>query len=185
MHKDSLFSTFVLIALGILVIMVLHEWDSDTDTEDDKIIDSPAVILESFSADVFDDRGLLQYHISADKLLQYDHINETVVQSPRLELRDPELVWNIKATQGHITESGRRIHLFDGVVAQHHKGEKILLKTEELYYQSSREILEIPVPASIEHELGSTRAGRLRADIKQGILELSDHVESIYKPGLR
>jgi len=185
MHKDGLFSAFVLIALGILVIMVLHEWDSDTGNEDGKVIESPAIILESFAADVFDDNGLLQYHISADKLLQYDHINETVVQSPRLELRDPELVWDINAARGKVTENGRRIHLSDGVVAQRHQGEEILLKTAELYYQPSREILEIPVPVSIEHQLGSTRAGRLTANIKQGILELSDHVESIYKPGLQ
>lgn len=182
MNRDAALSAAGLIVLGLVVLLALHQWeDRDRITDAEERPETPALILDGVAAESFSDSGLLRYRLRSQQAMHFDGDSRTEVTSPLLELRDPELLWEITAQRGHVEDNNARVRLVESVHARHHR-EDLEVETSEVHYRPADEILWMPSAVVIRHPLGTIRAGSLEANLVTGYLELRQSVESRYVP---
>ncbi len=182
MNRDVLLSAAGLILLGLVVLLALHQWEErDRLTDAGEQPETPALILDGVAAESFSESGLLRYRLRSQQAMHFDGDSRTEVTGPLLELRDPELLWEITARRGHVEDNNRRVRLVENVHARHHR-EHLEVETSEVHYRPADEILWMPSSVVIRHPSGTIRAGSLEADLITGHLELRQSVESRYEP---
>ncbi len=74
MKRQGLLSATGILLLGLVMLMTLHEWDSTLPGQDNAVLEAPAIIADNVTARAFSEEdGSLQYHLTADNLVQFDH----------------------------------------------------------------------------------------------------------------
>ena len=182
MRKQGLLSLTGIALLGLIVLMTLHEWDYRSGASSELRPDVPTLLLEQMSAVRHQPDGRPQYALSAESLAWYEVTSRSEMSQPRVEMFGNTANWLVRANQGNMRESEKRIELKGDVRASRGGPEPLSLRTETLVYHAAQERLEIPVPVSIQHEGGRTRAGKLDADLKKGVIEIRGGVETRYVP---
>lgn len=181
MKREGLLSATGVLLLGIIALLTLHEWEDRVPGLSRQQIEAPALIIEGMRAEAFTASGALQYRLSAGEVIQFDHDNSMRITTPQLELRSPELTWEIHAEQGAMVDDGRLVTLSQGVNARYLAGDQPLtIQTGELQYRPRDEQLSVPGSVEIVHTGGHTRAGALDADLRTGLIQLRNRVESHY-----
>ena len=72
MKRQGLLSATGILLLGLVMLMTLHEWDSALPGQDNAVAMAPAIIADQVSARAFSEKdGSLQYHLTADSLVQF------------------------------------------------------------------------------------------------------------------
>ena len=85
MKRQGLLSATGILLLGLVMLMTLHEWDSALPGKDNAVAMAPAIIADQVSARAFSEKdGSLQYHLTADSLVQFDHNPLTKMQAPEI-----------------------------------------------------------------------------------------------------
>ena len=182
MKKQGLLSLTGIALLGLIVLMALHEWDYRSETSAEQRPDVPTLVLEQMSAVRHKPDGNVQYELSAASLAWYEATSRSEMLEPKVEMFGNTASWLVRANQGNMRESEKRIELTGDVRANREGPEPLNLRTETLVYHAAEERLEIPVPVSIQHVGGKTRAGKLDADLKKGVIEIRGGVETHYVP---
>ena len=178
MKRQGLLSATGILMLGLVMLMTLHEWDSTLPGQDNAVLEAPAIIADNVTARAFSEEdGSLQYHLTADNLVQFDHNPLTEMQAPVLVMANDKGSWTIVSEQGVVQENGDLI-VFSGDVKARNQQQKITLDTQELRFRSDTNIASSPGSVDLEFESGKTRAGALEADLDKGILTLEKGVKS-------
>src|SRR5690606_5911006 len=118
----------------------------------------------------------------ASGLTWFEASDRSALDAPSVEMFGNKGRWLIESKQGEMRQSEKIIDLQGQVLAQREGESPLLLETEHLIYQVDQERLQIPVAATVTHEGGQTRAGKLDADLKNGILTMRNGVETRYAP---
>ena len=181
-RNQGILSAIGLITMAAIMLLALNEWRDRPGPAGPEREPPPALIVENVSARTFTPEGHLQYDMRAERIIELDARNETRVDNPRLALHDPELSWEVSASEGQIRNRGREVTLQGNVEARDHGPEGLLIRTETLIYDSTEDRLHGPEEVRITHPGGETRAGGLEADTAGGVLELKQQVESRYDP---
>jgi lipopolysaccharide export system protein LptC len=162
MKRQGLLSATGILLLGLVMLMTLHEWDSALPGQDNAVAMAPAIIADQVSARAFSEKdGSLQYHLTADSLVQFDHNPLTKMQAP-------------------VQEDGDLIS-FLGKVNVNNPIQKMTVNTEELHFNSDTNIATTPGDVEMRFDSGQTRAGALEADLNKGVLELKKGVKSEFE----
>ena len=73
MKRQGLLSATGILMLGLVMLMTLHEWDSTLPGQDNAVLEAPAIIADNVTARAFSEEdGSLQYHLTADNLVQFE-----------------------------------------------------------------------------------------------------------------
>lgn len=72
--------------------------------------------LEDFTTRRFDEDGQLQYLLSGQSLSHYPQDDRAEIVEPRLQWREPDLLWSMRASGGRLTRSPDVVTLLDDVV---------------------------------------------------------------------
>lgn len=183
MKRDLLLSAAGLLLLGLVVLgaIRLQEDRDRTAPDPNKVVERPALILDTVVAETFGARGTLAYRLFSDHARRFDHEERTLLTTPHLQLHDEGLDWEIRARDGALEAGGKRVHMRQEVQARH-LPHRLELETSELVYFLESERLEAPAPLRMTHPSGVTRAGAMEVDLASGIMELRASVESRYEP---
>lgn len=181
MKRQGLLSATGILLLGLVMLMTLHEWDSALPGQDNAVAMAPAIIADQVSARAFSEKdGSLQYHLTADSLVQFDHNPLTKMQAPVLIMANDKGSWTITSEQGIVQEDGDLIS-FLGKVNVNNPIQKMTVNTEELHFNSDTNIATTPGDVGMRFDSGQTRAGALEADLNKGVLELKQGVKSEFE----
>ena len=83
MKRQGLLSATGILMLGLVMLMTLHEWDSTLPGQDNAVMMAPAIIADDVTARAFSEKdGTLQYHLTADNLVQFDPVSYTHLTLP-------------------------------------------------------------------------------------------------------
>ena len=178
MKRQGLLSATGILLLGLVMLMTLHEWDDSLPGQELAEETAPAILATGVTARAFNDKdGKLQYLLTADDLVQYDHSPRTEMQNPTLEMSNDKGRWTITSTNGTVQNNGDLI-IFAGDVKALNPLQKIELDTQELQFNSEANIATSPGEVELRFENGQTQAGALEADLDKGILSLEQGVKS-------
>ncbi|MAX55270.1 MAG: LPS export ABC transporter periplasmic protein LptC [Alcanivoracaceae bacterium] len=178
MKRQGLLSATGILLLGLVMLMTLHEWDDSLPGQDLAVETAPAILATGVTARAFSEKdGQLQYHLTADDLVQYDHNPLTEMKNPALEMSNDKGSWTITGADGTVQNNGDMI-IFAGDVKARNPQQKIELDTQELRFNSEENIATSPGEVELRFENGQTHAGALEADLDKGILSLEQGVKS-------
>ena len=178
MKRQGLLSATGILLLGLVMLMTLHEWDDSLPGQDLAVETAPAILATGVTARAFSEKdGTLQYHLTADDLVQYDHNPLTEMNSLALKMSNEKGSWTITSASGTVQNNGNLI-IFDGDVQARNPQQKIELDTQQLRFNSEQNIATSPGDVDLRFENGQTRAGALEADLDKGILSLEQGVKS-------
>jgi len=180
--RQGLLSLTGIALLGLIVLMTLHEWDYSSAPPAPDRPDVPTLILDQMHASRHKANGTLQYRLDAANLAWFQASNRSEMQAPEVEMFGNTARWLVQANQGNMRESEKRIELQGNVRAERDGVEPLSLQTERMIYHAAEERLEIPVAVQIRHQGGRTRAGKLDADLRRGVIEIRGGVETRYVP---
>ncbi|MCH8544329.1 MAG: LPS export ABC transporter periplasmic protein LptC [Alcanivorax sp.] len=182
MNSQGVLSAIGVTLMAAIVLLVLHEWRDMPALADDERELPPALIVHGVQARAFDPEGLLQYDMRAERIMEMDATGQTLVERPHLSMFNPELVWEVTADEGDISDRGRHVVLRGTVEARGHGPDAMLLESQELIYESQLEQLRSPGKVRITHPAGTTEAGAMEANMADDTLHLQQRVESRYDP---
>ncbi|MZR62504.1 LPS export ABC transporter periplasmic protein LptC [Alcanivorax sp. DP30] len=178
MKRQGLLSATGILLLGLVMLMTLHEWDSNLPGEDQAVLTAPAIVATKITARAFsEENGELQYHLIADNLVQYDHNPLTEMTQPQLAMSNSQGTWTITSENGTVQQNGKLI-VFSGAVETRNRDQKIEMDSDELRFNSDTNVATSPGDTILRFESGETRAGALEADLDKGVLSLDQGVES-------
>ena len=181
MKRQGLLSATGILLLGLVMLMTLHEWDSTLPGQDNAVMQAPAIIADDVTARAFSEKdGTLQYHLTADNLVQFDHNPLTEMEAPVLVMANDKGSWTITSEQGTVEDNGDLI-TFLGKVNVDNPTQKVNLDTDELRFNSDTNIATTPGDVEMTFDSGQTRAGALEADLDKGILNLKQGVKSEFE----
>ncbi len=182
MKSSGLFSAIGVLALCLLAIMLLNEWDGRLPMEEDKAKLAPLIIAENISGKTFTEQGFIEYELQAQELVEKDAENTTEFIRPDVHIfqQQKKPQWHITSQHAHYTGANSILTLTGEVLAQQLEETNFTIATESLTYYSKEELIRSPVPVRITQGPNITTAGGLKADAKTGLLDLFTPVESHY-----
>lgn len=183
--RQGLLSLTGIALLGLIVLMTLHEWDYALPDGRAPRDDVPSMVLEGIRAVSHQEDGTPEYRVAAASLTFYENSQRSQLTDPQIELFGRQGRWEVQAEQGQMDQVRKIIELDGNVKASRHGAQPVSLSADHLIYHADEERLQIPVPTHIMHEGGETRAGRLEANLREGLLVMQEGVETRYVPPAR
>lgn len=181
MKRQGLLSTTGLALIVLIIGLTLHEWEDQVPLGEEREPRGPALVVEGARAHSFNEHGALRYRLIAESLNRFEKQQRTDMTAPRVEVFQTDQRWTVNADTGVLEGPDNDLLLRGNVQAVRHDGETLRLTTTTLNYLPSRNLVRAPQAVLIEHVGGTTRAGRLEADIGTGTLMLENRVESRYE----
>ncbi|MDF1781600.1 MAG: LPS export ABC transporter periplasmic protein LptC [Alcanivoracaceae bacterium] len=182
MKRQGILSLTGVALLGLIVLMTLHEWDYSSATNTAQREDLPTLVIEQMSAIRHNPDGTPQYRIKAQGLTWFEVTDRSELENPDVEMFGNKARWLVTAEKGEMRQTEKQIDLRGSVRAKRTGDDPLSIVTEHLVYHTSEQRLVIPTSVKIEHIGGRTKAGKLDADLKQGIIKIRGGVETRYAP---
>lgn len=178
MKRQGLLSASGVILLGLIVLMTLHEWENPLEPDREAFLNAPLIIADNITAKAYaPNTGHVQYNLKADHLEQYQRQALTQLTNPDLSMENKNGTWTIRSQRGEVRDDGAIIVFMDQVKA-HSMTNGVDLTTDELRYLNKENRVVAPGDLTLRHRDGSTRAGRMEADLTSGKMTLGQGVVS-------
>lgn len=180
-------SWLILLPAAVLAA-ALGYWNIGTDSPKRGIADSDDTTIDFYMTNShtvqLNSEGLLHYEFAAERV---DHVQETDVSlmtRPDLLLhRGSELPWHIRGLRGEAGPDGNEIQLFDDVRVERTdaRGRPFLLTTQHLTYLPDTDHAFTDLAVRIDSAQGVTTAKGMKAQLKQGTMQLLSTVRGKYE----
>jgi lipopolysaccharide export system protein LptC len=153
-----------------------------------ELADAPALHMRDATIVQYREDGTLSYRLLAERLRHYDDEQRTNLERPRLTLEGDgaEPPWKLRAARGFVTRvapttgagAGEEVvYLRDAVHMEQNQanGQYLRLDTSALDYYPERRYAETDRDVMIDTDIGRTRAGGLKCELREGLLYLSSN----------
>lgn len=182
MRSRGVFSTIGFLALCLVVITLLNEWDGSLPSDASEAQLAPLIIAENITGKTFTPNGQIEYLIHAQQLLEKDADNTTELTLPDVYIyqQQDSPAWHITSHQAKYTGALSELILTGEVIAKQLEGEPLSIESDTITYLSKQERISTNQPVLIKQGPNTTTAGGMQADAKTGILNLLNRVESRY-----
>ena len=186
----------VVLSSLLLAFALSINWVMDESEEQDDEIprNEPDIYMLNASIEQFNDEGMLQHRIDADRFTHFPLTNLTTMKSPAMALAHSERQspWNITAKEGRILPASdyreEVIELWTNVVAARSgaEGRFVNIQTDSLTIYPERDYLETDAKVFIDNETGRTTAAGMKAYLDAGRFMFystaDDRVTTIFLP---
>lgn len=182
MKSSGLLSALGVLALCLMTIMLLNEWDGRLPSEKAEIKLAPLIIADNVTGKTFSDEGLLEYKIHAQQLIEKDADNITELIQPDVHIyqQNEQPQWHVTSREARYTGAQSELLLSGDVTAQQLVAERMIIEGETMIYLSKQEQVSSQDPVRIQQGNNITTAGGMQADAATGVLDLFTPVESRY-----
>lgn len=182
MRHNGVFSAIGFLAVCLVVITLLNEWDGSLPTDTSEARLAPLIIAENITGKTFTPQGQMEYLIHAQQLIEKDADNTTELTQPDVYIyqQQDSPTWHITSHQAKYTGALSELTLTGEVIAKQLEGDSLSMESDTLTYLSKQERLSTNQPVLIKQGPNITTAGGMQADAKTGIVDLLNRVESRY-----
>lgn len=182
MKSSGLFSAIGVLALSLLTLMLLNEWDGRLPSDKAKAKIAPLIIAYNITGKNFTPEGYLEYRVHAEQLIENDADNTTELVQPDVHIfqQDSRPQWHITSRNALYTSRQNQLTLSGDVYAQQLDAERLSIESDAITYFSKQERISTQHPVRVKQGANITTAGGMQADANTGILELFSPVESRY-----
>lgn len=182
MKSSGLFSAIGVLALCLITLMLLNEWDGRLPSDKDKTELAPLIIAYHVTGNTFAPSGHLEYRIHAEQLIEKDADNITELIQPDVHIyqQNKEPQWHITSHNALYVGNHSELTLSGDVVAQQLGAEQLSIESDTMTYLSKQERVSTNSPVRVKQGPNTTTAGGMHADASTGILDLFSPVESRY-----
>lgn len=183
MKRQGLLSLTGILLMVMLALLTMHEWERvvPDGSATDQSNPPPALQLSGVTGRSFDEQGTLSFELDAGQLEWIESEGLSRITDPDLRLPLEQGEWLISAARGTVEEAADRISLEGQVTARRAGNMSLTLETERLDYLTRVEQVHTPAVRILSGQ-GRISAGRLKADLRTQVLELSEGVETRYVP---
>jgi len=180
--SSGLFSAIGVLALCLITIMLLNEWDGRLPSDKDQATLAPLIIAYKVTGNTFAPSGHLEYQVHAEQLIEKDADNTTELIQPDVHIfqqnQKPE--WHITSQNALYVGERSELTLSGDVFAQQLSDEPLSIESDTITYLSKQERVSTTHPVRVKQGSNTTTAGGMQADANTGVLDLFSPVESRY-----
>ena len=181
----------LLLAFALSINFVLDEAEVP---EEKTPRNEPDLYMLNATIEQFDEDGLLQHRIDADRFTHFPLTDLTTMKSPAMALAhsDNSAPWDITAAEGRILPGTNYreevVELWNNVLAARNgrQGRFVNIQTESLTIYPEQDYLETDAKVFIDNETGRTTAAGMQAFLDEGRFMFystdEDRVTTIFLP---
>lgn len=152
-----------------------------------KLRNVPDAFMENFTSEILNKQGQPRYQLHASRMAHYADDDRSELANPQfIAFRPGGQRWTMVAESGEALEGTQRIMLKGAVTIQRQDAAQVPvsleIRTRDVRIQPAKDTAESDQPTTIIHGKDTLEGVGLRANFRQGQLQLLSQVRGTYAP---